>query len=441
MKYSKLITQKKLWFLIVLIYGGIVANKAVQEYDYVYDSKHYETVMKNLDKESIDIYYKQKCNSIDMGSFTTEPICYSLPTIDDGTMLFDATTPKSEAEQVVYKYNDVAYKFVILASLKFHLFFFLLWLIPSIIFYPFFHWFLAGYRNDQIGGKNPVSTLTTKGATVSKTESLITQYFIFLEGRGKLFNFALGTGFAILFGILDIITPQKYSFIMLYIFPIALTTWFAGQTAGFLVTVICIMFWAQAILSNDLTAFSWNILSTLSIYFTISIMITKLRYMWEAETIIARTDQLTGVMNRRAFEEIVEYEIMSLQRQNSPFSLAYLDLDNFKEVNDSLGHKKGDELLKAMVSCLKENLRRTDVVARIGGDEFTIFFPATEQSAVKLVMQKIMEQLRLLNERNNWPTTISSGVITSLDSNCELETIIALADKLMYEVKNNGKNN
>jgi diguanylate cyclase (GGDEF)-like protein len=275
---------------------------------------------------------------------------------------------------------------------------------------------------------------------VRKVESLLTQYFIFLDGKGKLFNLVLGLGFAILFGIFDINTPLRYSFIMVYIFPIALTTWFAGQSAGFLITVICIAFWVQTNQQSDLMAFSWNIISTLGIYFIVSIMLTKLRLMWEAETVLSRTDQLTGVMNRRAFEEIVEYEILNLQRQNSPFSLAYLDLDNFKEVNDRYGHKKGDELLKAVVVCLKENLRRTDVVARMGGDEFTIFFPATEQSAVKLVMQKLMDQLRLLNERNNWPTTISIGVITSLDSNCDLETTISLADKLMYEVKNSGKN-
>lgn len=295
---------------------------------------------------------------------------------------------------------------------------------------------------DQIfkDGANSITSQASDGVTVKKVENLVTQYFMFLDMKGKQFNLALGFGFTVLFGIFDIITPQRYSFIMVYIFPIALTTWFAGQSAGFLITVFCIAIWAYTNQQSDVMAFSWNIISTLGIYFIVSIMLTRLRHLWEDETALSRTDQLTGVKNRRAFEEIVEYEILSLQRQNSPFSLAYLDLDNFKEVNDRYGHKKGDELLKAVVVCLRENLRRTDVVARIGGDEFTIFFPATEQSAVKHVMQKLMDQLRSLNERNNWPTTISIGVITCLDSNCDLETTISLADKLMYEVKNSGKN-
>jgi len=439
MKLIKLITQRNLWIVLVLVYGCVIANKAVQEHDYIYDSKHYENVIKGMSKETRDIYYAQKCNSIDYND-VSDPSCFSLYTIDDGTMLFDSSTPKSDAEKVVKNYNDVAYKFIAIATFKFYLFFVLLWLIPSIIFYPFFEWFMDGLKKDYKDGANKITSKAADGVIVKKVESLIRQYFTFLDRKGRFFNFALGVGFATLFGMLDIITPQRYSFIMIYIFPIALTTWFAGQSAGFLISLICIAFWSQTNQQTDLTAFSWNVLSNLSIYFIVSIMLTKLRHMWESETILSRTDQLTGVMNRRAFEEIVEYEIFSLQRQKSPFSLAYLDLDNFKEVNDSFGHKKGDELLKAVVACLRENLRRTDVIARVGGDEFTIFFPATEQSAVKLVIQKLLEQLKKLNEINNWPTTISIGVVTSLDSNCDLETTISLADRVMYEVKDSGKN-
>jgi diguanylate cyclase (GGDEF)-like protein len=439
-KINKLITQQSLWLLIILIYAGIVISKAAQEHDYIYDSKHYENVMKGLSKDYRDIYYGQKCNSFDPTSGEPDPICRSLRTIDEGVMLFDITTPKAIADHIVDEYNKVAFKYVVISTLKFYSFFLLLWLAPSIIFYPFFEWFLDGYNKDIEGSRVLSGIRSNNGATVNKVESLLKRYFIFLEGKGKVFNLALGAAFSTLFGIFDIISPEKYSFIMIYIFPIALTTWFAGQSAGFVITVICIIFWSLTNQQSDLMAFSCNILSTLCIYFIISIMLTKLRSMWEHETVLSRTDQLTGVMNRRAFEEIVRYEILSLQRQNSPFSLAYLDLDNFKEVNDNFGHKIGDELLKAVVVCLKENLRRTDVIARMGGDEFTIFFPATDQSAVKLVMQKLQEQLIALNDMNNWPTTISIGVATSVDSKCDLETSISLADKLMYEVKNKGKN-
>ncbi len=271
-------------------------------------------------------------------------------------------------------------------------------------------------------------------------EKHIKAYLHYLEQKGQVFNIILGLVFTVLFGVLDIMAPIQYSFILLYIFPVALTTWFGRRSAGIAVSILCTAFWTYTNPQVDMPSSIWNVLSTLIIFIAVSVMLRKIRSMWENDIVLSRTDQLTGAMNRRAFDEIVEYEMLRLQRQNSPFSLAYLDLDNFKKVNDCFGHKKGDELLKAVVECISSNLRRTDVVARIGGDEFTIFFPATDQNSVKRVMVKLKEQLRLLSEKNNWPTTYSIGVITCTDTQCDLERLISLADKLMYEVKRSGKN-
>jgi len=437
--FSKLNGRLILWFLIVIMYGVILTYKAVEEHAYIYDSKHYDDVVNAMDKELRNIYFGQKCNTFDPGSKEAEPDCYSLATVDSGTMYFDISTPRAEAEKVVTSYNEVSQRYIALAVIKFSTFFLLIWLIPSVSLYPFWEWFLDGYIKDSKSNLHLISANTTDAITVRRIENLVTRYLQFLDGQGKIFNFGLGLGFSVLFGIFDMITPPQYSFILLYFFPVALTTWFAGQTAGFFITVVCTIFWARTNQQAELLAFTLNMLSTLSVFFILSIMIARLRYMWEKENTLSRTDQLTGVMNRRGFDEIVEYEILSLNRQNSPFSLAYLDLDNFKEVNDRFGHKRGDDLLKAVVACLSESLRKTDVIARFGGDEFTIFFPATGQEAVKLVMQKVKEQLRLLSAENSWPTTFSIGVITSTDSKCDLEEIISLADKLMYEVKKSGK--
>lgn len=437
----KLKKWQYLWLVIVLLYGGIVLNKAMNEYVYIYDSRHYENVINAMDRANRELYFSQKCNTIDTEPDTPEPLCYSLSTIDSGTMYFDIATPKLDAEKIQQNYNDVAYKFMVFATIKFLTLFGLLWLIPSIIFYPFWEWFVDGYNRSAGHDLNDNIAPSAGEIGTQRIEDLMTRYFHFLDRKGALFNFALGLGFAVLFGAFDILSPAKYSFMMMYLFPIALTTWFAGQTAGFIIVIVCIVFWSYTTSQVDLLSLTWNIISTLSIYLMISVMLTKLRSLWEKDKILSRTDPLTGVMNRRAFDEIVEYEIMSLQRQNSQFSLAYIDLDNFKEVNDRFGHKKGDELLKAIVVCFSKNLRRTDIIARMGGDEFVVFFPGTDHSAVKLVMQKLMVHLRLLSEENSWPITFSIGVVTSVDSDCDLEGIISLADKLMYEVKQSGKNN
>lgn len=428
------------WLLLVCLYGAVVANTAVKEYAYIYDSRHYENVIGAMDREIRDRYYGQKCTSIDLSDDEAEPVCYSLATVDGGVMYFDLTTPRGEAEQIKQAYDTAAYRFKIIVMIKFLTLFLLIWLIPSIILYPFWEWFLDGFHRGVLREPATLTAAPSNGVAVRRIENLLTRYFLFLERQGGLRNFILGIGFSLLFGIFDLLAPAKFSFLLLYLFPISLTTWFSGQAGGLLVAVICALFWAQTSSQVDLVAYTWNILSTVSIFFTISIMLIKIRHMWEKDNLLSRTDQLTGVMNRRAFEEIVEYEILSLQRQNAPFSLAYLDLDNFKEVNDRFGHKRGDELLKSVVACLREHLRRTDVVARLGGDEFTIFFPATDQPAVQCVMAKLKEQLQILSAENRWPITFSIGVITIVDSRYTLDEVITQADRLMYDVKRSGKN-
>jgi diguanylate cyclase (GGDEF)-like protein len=271
-------------------------------------------------------------------------------------------------------------------------------------------------------------------------EAIIVRFFRILDKKGRKFNLLAGLICAVVVGISDIAAPNAYSFSLLYLLPITFTTWFAGKHAGLFVSVACTAFWAIDHCDSGIIASTWNILSAFGLFCVVSVMLARIRLMWETESQLSRTDPLTGVMNVRAFTEVVEYEISSLQRQGSPFSVAYLDLDNFKEVNDRYGHRKGDELLKTVVMCLVGNLRETDLIARMGGDEFTIFFPATNLEASRIVMLRIREHLLLLSEENGWPITFSMGVLTCTDGNCSLDEIISTADTLMYEVKNAGKN-
>jgi diguanylate cyclase (GGDEF)-like protein len=170
-------------------------------------------------------------------------------------------------------------------------------------------------------------------------------------------------------------------------------------------------------------------------------MIHKFRDMLTNEKILARTDPLTGAKNLRAFSELVEYDMLRSQRDRSPFSLAYLDLDNFKQVNDICGHSAGDELLTAIVSNIVANLRKTDVVGRLGGDEFAIFLPDTDQPSAQVVLQKVSQELTKLMVNAECPTTFSMGVLTCAGGIHSLDKLINYADTLMYEVKHSGKNN
>jgi len=276
---------------------------------------------------------------------------------------------------------------------------------------------------------------------MAKLEAIIASYFGYLNQLGNKVNTTIGLASCILLGLLDLITPNEFVFSFFYLLPIAFTTWFAGKRGGILISVICTCFLAPNYIKLSAMASIWNILSTFGIFMIVTFMQDKIHNLLKIESNLSRTDPLTGAINKRAFLELVGYEMVRLHRESKPFSLAYLDIDDFKKVNDQYGHTKGDEVLKAVVSCLIDNLRKTDVVARMGGDEFTIFYPEIGQDGVKVATQRINKFLAELTMENSWPTSISMGVITSENEECKLDIIVTMADELMYKVKNAGKNN
>jgi diguanylate cyclase (GGDEF)-like protein len=165
----------------------------------------------------------------------------------------------------------------------------------------------------------------------------------------------------------------------------------------------------------------------------------RLALALDNEKSLSRSDHLTGLANRRSFEESFELECKRSRRYNRPITLVYMDLDNFKKVNDGQGHQTGDEVLIGVAATLRSNLRATDCVARIGGDEFAILLPETNEDASRIILKKLDGVLQELLTRTNWPIGFSFGVVTfpaPLDS---LEAMLERADKLMYEAKNSGK--
>lgn len=273
-------------------------------------------------------------------------------------------------------------------------------------------------------------------------EDLFPRFFSYLQSKGPLFNVVLGLAWSALFGALDELAPQQYNFSFLYLLPIAFVTWFSGKRYGFLISLCCAGLWSIGNFVKDkMVVGIWNISSTFAIFIAVSVMLSKIHQLWENDIALARTDPLTGVINIRALADLVNYEILRFERESSQFSFAYLDIDNFKYVNDNFGHKKGDEVLKAVTSTLQLNLRKTDIVARVGGDEFTVFLPGTDDKTVHVVMEKVIEKLNSLAKFNNWPISYSIGVVTCNNGACKFNEILSKADDMMYKVKKTGKNN
>ncbi len=158
----------------------------------------------------------------------------------------------------------------------------------------------------------------------------------------------------------------------------------------------------------------------------------------------AYTDQLTGLYNRRFFERIIPIEIERAKRYKYPLSIIFLDIDNFKKVNDLYGHFIGDVFLRHFGNLLKEILRKADIPIRIGGDEFILFLPFTRKKDAENLAYKIRKILKenqtLLCENKNCDFIDVSFGILELDSTDTIETILSKADFLMYQAKKLKKN-
>lgn len=156
-------------------------------------------------------------------------------------------------------------------------------------------------------------------------------------------------------------------------------------------------------------------------------------------------DPLTGLSNRRVFERTLDQEIERTRRSKTPLTLAILDLDNFKQVNDTWGHLKGDEVLIDFADLLSRNSRRYDLVARIGGEEFAIILSGVGLVKAKQLLERLLEGVRELTfnkpgSNETFSITCSAGISCYKGMvDVQMHELISKADKALYEAKKSGK--
>jgi diguanylate cyclase (GGDEF)-like protein len=247
-----------------------------------------------------------------------------------------------------------------------------------------------------------------------------------------------------LIGIADWMTGTVISLSMLYIAPVALATWYANKKAGVIAAVVSITVWLAADVSMGLSFAHpvvpiWNALMRFGFLFIIVSLLSLLQHHLELEQKHARTDSLTGIANRRAFMEQLEYNLALSRRDGTPLTVTIVDLDDFKEINDTQGHNEGDKVLQRIAGRLRDNIRRTDVVARLGGDEFALLLPNTGLDGAKWMVTKVKRAVKSAVGVSQM-ATCSIGVVSFLSPPDTAEQAIRVADLLMYDVKNKGKN-
>ena len=151
------------------------------------------------------------------------------------------------------------------------------------------------------------------------------------------------------------------------------------------------------------------------------------------------TDQLTGAANARSFSAIADAEVERAQRSQRDLSLAYIDVDDFKAINDRLGHPEGDHVLLEVSHMMRSVVRSTDTVARIGGDEFAILMPEIGASPARAVIERVRGELARLRTVDGEPVLCSIGLVTFDRPPQSSKELVAAGDELLYRAKENGK--
>lgn len=257
----------------------------------------------------------------------------------------------------------------------------------------------------------------------------------------------MGLGLLLLGGVafLDYSTGVEYSFSLFYLLPISLISWAISERFGLVFAILSSCVWiAVDIWSGNRTenvfAYIWNATARLG-FFLLPVFMIRLHRAMQREQIFARTDFLTGVLNARYFRELAQMEINRSFRYKRTFTIAFLDVDNFKTVNDTFGHATGDTVLRAIATNIKTHLRKTDLVARVGGDEFVVLLTETGQQTAPIAFSKMQRALSKEMDEKGWAVTFSMGVLTLTAPQISVDEMLGRADQLMYVVKNGGKNN
>jgi diguanylate cyclase (GGDEF)-like protein len=256
---------------------------------------------------------------------------------------------------------------------------------------------------------------------------------------------AAGAGVVTLIALADWLAGPTVSLEAFYAVAVIAATWVGGRTHGLLA--------AGLAAADSLAAHAarmepigvtpgglWNGVSRFAALWLIAVLVGRLRRSLMIQRRHAMTDALTGVLNRRAFQIAAERERLRARRDQSPVTLAYLDLDDFKSMNDRLGHAVGDEILGRFADTVAETIRGSDIVARIGGDEFAVLFPDTDARSAVVVITRIRRALA--EECDSCPdqaVTASIGLATYHEPPDTVEEMIGEADRLMYRAKRNGR--
>ena len=241
----------------------------------------------------------------------------------------------------------------------------------------------------------------------------------------------------------NVATPPAARLGILYIIPVLLVTWTEGLAWGVVFGIASIALretvaWSQMPADTPLL---WRVGNAVAYSLVVAVAMAGLQKLRRSQAQLAQLvteDVLTNVLNARAFADRLGQELERNRRYPRPLSLIYLDLDNFKVINDTHGHQTGDAVLRLVADAMRTSVRTADVVGRLGGDEFGVLMPETDAPLADAAAKRLVASLR--NVFKGTPSvTASIGVVSCMATDASTDDLLRRADQAMYDAKKAGK--
>jgi diguanylate cyclase (GGDEF)-like protein len=242
---------------------------------------------------------------------------------------------------------------------------------------------------------------------------------------------------------INAMTPSSARLGILYVIPVLLVTWTEGLAWG-------IVFGIASIGMRELVALDqmpadtplpWRITNGAAYVAVVAVAMAGLQTLRRSQAQLAQLviqDPLTNVLNARAFADRLSQELDRNRRYPRPLALLYMDLDNFKVINDTHGHQTGDAVLRLVADAMRRSVRLADIVGRLGGDEFAVLMPETDAQVADAAAKRLVAGLR--NVFKGTPNvTASIGVVACTATDANTDDLLRKADQAMYDAKRMGK--
>jgi diguanylate cyclase (GGDEF)-like protein len=243
---------------------------------------------------------------------------------------------------------------------------------------------------------------------------------------------------------LDFVSGVEIRVYPLYYLPIAFAAWYIGRQWALVISLLSTTAWVAsnyyAGMHYSATAiWVFNACMHLVSFLVVGMLLAQLKTSLAHERELGRTDPLTALLNVRAFHEEARRVLSEARRKGRPVTAAYLDLDDFKSINERHGHHGGDETLRRVATAIRRSTRISDLAARVGGDEFVLVFPETGMEAARVALDRLREALAQTAGETGPLVTASVGAVVFEAIPESVEEMVRVADQWMYRAKAAGK--